>query len=188
MVICIRKARYSYLCCDTHWSRDINTEDDQRFNSTSSSLLGVDWRWCNHEGDVILWWDFLWFQLYYIYCTTKLTLPSLQHKPANNSHVSYRGKIFSRITLAPVSAFFFSLERWDKMAMQSLLLQTMASPVCMWLGSVSALNLKAITLVSACLVILPFTPPIRIYYDCFNSSIFSIYKNQDIISIIYIIA
>ena len=47
------------------------------------------------------------------------------------------------------------------MAVQSLLLHTTASPVCMWLGSVSVLNLTAITLVSACLVVRPFTPPNR---------------------------
>lgn len=72
---------YAYLCCDTHWSRDIDAEDDQRFHSTTSSLLRVDRSGCYHKRGVILGWDFLRFQLCHIYCTTKLTLPSLQYQP-----------------------------------------------------------------------------------------------------------
>lgn len=161
----------TYLCCNTHWSRDIDTEDDQGFNTTGSSLLSVDWSWCNHKRGVILGRNFLWFQLCRIYCTTKLTLPSLHYQFSNNITVTHRRNIF---TLAPVSVFSFSLERWDKMAVQSSLLHTTASPVCMWLGSVSALNLTAITLVSACLVVLPFTPPNKLTQHLYNSNIKSI--------------
>ena len=101
-------------------------------------------------------------------------LRSLYHKThtaksTESYSYMYQRNIFKN-TLAPVSVFSFSLERWDKMAVQSLLLHTTASPVCMWLGSVSALNLTAITLVSACLVVLPFTPPNRTDQHIFNSS------------------
>jgi len=60
-----------------------------------------------------------------------------------------------RLTFAPVSVFCFNLDRCDKMAVQSLLLHTTASPVCIWLGSVNVLNFTAMTLVSACLAVRP---------------------------------
>ena len=80
----------------------------------------------------------------------------------NQNFCTPKKHFLNYITLAPVSVFSFSLERWDKMAVQSSLLHTTASPVCIWLGSVSVLNLTAITLVSACLVVFPLTPPNRI--------------------------
>ena len=60
-----------------------------------------------------------------------------------------------RLTFAPVSVFCFNLDRCDKMAVQSLLPHTTASPVCMWLGSVSVLNFTEMTFVSACLAVRP---------------------------------